>query len=654
MRCSARAVVVVAFVFLGTAIAAGPAQAEVAPGNPYTWGSFGFTGAINPEGGAFLGQYVWVVDNDDGSSSLRGYEPNGGAAGYVNTVYRDPFPTTTEGRFDTISDVIFDNADNLLIVADAGRNRLLWYERTNAVVAQPVDYGTVGQMPGPVSNGATAGSGDGQFSGLDGMAISPNGTRELFVADSGNARIQVFAVTPSGLTHSRNITSGDWVSGSNEPVDVTIDEETGNAYVAMNGNTGNLIEIVPPGASAPSGGFTPDPITGIYDNVVVNNNEHVLYASNAASIDIFSLQTNARLGTYTFTEFSDPPNGVDDDGVRFVKYFDIEDSTGEIYMTRDNPINGGPDTSDDEAPPAVYNTTGWPTCTLAPPIDLAPGGSVTFTPSCTDADGAPVREFTIGAQPSLGSATASPALDSLTYDAPASGSGATSVPFHVTTMNGRSQLYHQPVNVAGPAAPPPANTPTAQKDANLSRSTGTILIKLPGSNEYVELEQDAVVPLGTIVDARDGVAFVTFARPDGSTYTGKFWAGVFQILQTGGGDPVGVVKLRDDQVGKAQAARAALAVGSAEKQIELWIAKKKKKKGKRKNQVWGDGKGKFRTDGRNGSASVRGTRWWTANYTYTSGFKVAEGTVVVRDKVKKKNVTLRKGKSYFAWNRGRG
>ena len=64
--------------------------------------------------------------------------------------------------------------------------------------------------------------------------------------------------------------------------------------------------------------------------------------------------------------------------------------------------------------------------------------------------------------------------------------------------------------------------------------------------------------------------------------------------------------------------------------------------------LWGDGKGKFRTEGKYAAATVRGTKWLVEDTCAGTLTKVTQGTVSVRDKVRHKTFTVRKGKSYLA------
>src|SRR5207245_577883 len=54
--------------------------------------------------------------------------------------------------------------------------------------------------------------------------------------------------------------------------------------------------------------------------------------------------------------------------------------------------------------------------------------------------------------------------------------------------------------------------------------------------------------------------------------------------------------------------------------------------------LWGDGAGAFRTRGRFAAAAIRGTRWLTDDRCDGTLTRVAQGSVLVRDFVKRKNV----------------
>jgi hypothetical protein len=65
-------------------------------------------------------------------------------------------------------------------------------------------------------------------------------------------------------------------------------------------------------------------------------------------------------------------------------------------------------------------------------------------------------------------------------------------------------------------------------------------------------------------------------------------------------------------------------------------------------QLWGSGQGRFRTRGRFAAATVRGTRWLTADRCDGTLTRVTQGVVQVNDLRATRQVTLRPGGSYLA------
>ena len=65
-------------------------------------------------------------------------------------------------------------------------------------------------------------------------------------------------------------------------------------------------------------------------------------------------------------------------------------------------------------------------------------------------------------------------------------------------------------------------------------------------------------------------------------------------------------------------------------------------------KLWGNGKGKFRSNGTYSSATVRGTVWLTQDECDGTLTRVRRGRVSVRDFMRKKTVTVKAGHSYLA------
>jgi predicted outer membrane repeat protein len=173
--------------------------------------------------------------------------------------------------------------------------------------------------------------------------------------------------------------------------------------------------------------------------------------------------------------------------------------------------------------------------------------------------------------------------------------------------------------------------PVAGESIVASKSQGTVKVRLPGSDDFFVLQDGQQLPMGTTFDTSHGRVNIR-ADQGGGVANKKAWfyQGVFKVNQTKGKKPLTTLtmtgKLQCGGKGKASAAL-------------------KKKKTRR---LWGNGKGHFRTKGKNSAATVLGTKWLVEDRCNGTLTKVVRGVVKVRDFKKKKTVTVRAGHSYFA------
>jgi hypothetical protein len=164
------------------------------------------------------------------------------------------------------------------------------------------------------------------------------------------------------------------------------------------------------------------------------------------------------------------------------------------------------------------------------------------------------------------------------------------------------------VVLAPTPAPTPTNTPTVTlpppvlgDSTNLNPVSGTILIKLPGSNTFISLPAGTNVPIGSTVNADNGTVSITLALPNGTTETGEFYDGEFVLTQAPDGTFTPVITggsflgCPRAQTGKHSGRASA--------------SSSKKKPGTVVRQLWGNAHGNYTTKGRYGSASVSGTIW---------------------------------------------
>jgi hypothetical protein len=190
--------------------------------------------------------------------------------------------------------------------------------------------------------------------------------------------------------------------------------------------------------------------------------------------------------------------------------------------------------------------------------------------------------------------------------------------------------------------------------------SGEVFIKLPAGAKprqaapgtpagFTPLKGAVVLPVGTSVHAVRGRLALTAAagaKKGGATPTQKadFYDGIFKIRQSKAKKPVTDLTLSTPDFSKICGANARSVIGGS------FSAKKSKKKTSKKvaSQLWGDGKGAFRTTGRHSAATVRGTKWLTQERCDGTLTRVTRGVVRVLDKTLKKTVTVRAGGSYLA------
>lgn len=166
--------------------------------------------------------------------------------------------------------------------------------------------------------------------------------------------------------------------------------------------------------------------------------------------------------------------------------------------------------------------------------------------------------------------------------------------------------------------------------------SGTVLIKLPNGN-FVELQPGDAIPNQSVIDTTKGTIQISTQGGDGSAQTAAFRGGVFTLLRNGS-SPLTTLKLTGPLAGCGRRSLSSQAVAS----------------GGRGRSLWGSGKGKFRTQGKRGSGSVRGTTWQVTDRcdgsTSIQSLKgKSQGIVDARDFGKpRKRIVLKPGQSYIA------
>src|SRR5436190_2111471 len=78
---------------------------------------------------------------------------------------------------------------------------------------------------------------------------------------------------------------------------------------------------------------------------------------------------------------------------------------------------------------------------------------------------------------------------------------------------------------------PTFRRPVAQQSGNLLPESGSVLVRVPGSLRYVPVQALTSIPVGSIIDARNGVVLLTVSDGLGHLFTGEFRGGLFRFTQ---------------------------------------------------------------------------------------------------------------------------
>jgi hypothetical protein len=183
------------------------------------------------------------------------------------------------------------------------------------------------------------------------------------------------------------------------------------------------------------------------------------------------------------------------------------------------------------------------------------------------------------------------------------------------------------------AAAVPEPEPVLGRTARATLVSGSVLV---GSGiDLRPLRGREIVPVGSTVDATDGRVLLELASAPGADrqrfgrfMDAEFFDGAFTIAQRTTSSLVDLRLLDESGLTLRSLARASAR--------------------KRKLRVWGKARGRFRTSGRNGAATVRGTEWLTSEQELGTLFRVKEGVVDVREFASGRVVRLRAGEEFLA------
>ena len=212
----------------------------------------------------------------------------------------------------------------------------------------------------------------------------------------------------------------------------------------------------------------------------------------------------------------------------------------------------------------------------------------------------------------------------------------------------------------GGGGPPPAgggplhladlDDPTLGVDVNVEALAGTVLVGIPNAAAraartgrasqkgitFVPLSEAQQIPVGSFLNTRRGTVRMESANLAGRRQRGNFSRGLFQVKQSRKRRLKGLT----DLVMKGSSFRPCRAAGA--KRASASLSRRAIRR------LRSSARGRFRTTGRNSSATVRGTKWEVIDRCDGTLTKVTRGRVAVRDFRRKRNILVRAGKSYLA------
>jgi sugar lactone lactonase YvrE len=454
-----------------------------------------------------------------------------------------------------------------------------------------------------------SGSGDGQFSLPNDLAVGPGGI--VYVADSNNNRIQKFTSDGAFLAKWGTFGTGD---GQFKGAEGVAPDAAGNVYVADFGNqrvqefTANGAFIRKWGTQGSGDGqfFSPR-------GVAVDGAGNVLVLEFAGNRVQKFTPAGQFLGKWGSNGTRDgqfvAPTGIAIDGSGNVYVADRGNNRVQRFNSAGQFLG-------------KWGSRGTGLGQFGSPNDvaIAPNGNVLVS----DFDNNRVQEFTPGGAFVSTFNRLAPRSDTFRPGAMVFNSGGD---LYIEDWKGGAGNRILKVRQSVP--------PVLGRAVNVAVVSGAVFVKLPRRG-FVPLGAAQQIPVGSQLDTRRGtVRLTSAANSRGAVQSGDFSAGVFQVRQSRGGGGLTDVNLSGGSYRGCVVRGAGRALAS---RLSSRVVRR----------VRGNGRGRFRTRGRYSAATVRGTIWDTIDRCDGTLTRVKRGVVVVRDLRKRRNITVRAGRSYLA------
>ena len=497
--------------------------------------------------------------------------------------------------------------------------------------------------------GGVIGSGPGQFTNPDDVTVDSAGN--VYIADTSNDRIQKF--TPDGRFISQFGTIGTDAGELTNPNAVAVDA-AGNAYVADRSNH-RVMQFDSSGAFVRGWGWSVDTAADALETCTASSGCEIGTAVDSATRNggFFSPHAIAvdAAGDVYVSEFAGDQRVQRFDPAPIVSYVAGWGSPGSAPGQFARPVGLALDSSPsvfvadrDNSRVQKFTTTGSFIQTIgslgsgdgqinvAEDVAVDPDGNLWVAESNNrrvqkfTADGAFLASYT-GYQPGSGKFVPAAIAFSPQGDL-----------YAIDSTAGENYRILR-LRETAPA-------PVLGKEVAVDVVKGEVLIKLPAGSAhasqkgagFVPLTEARTVPVRSILDTRRGTVKLTAARDKaGKTQSGKFSAGVFQVLQSRKPRQKGLTELRL----KGSSFRPCRTAGGAGAESAALSRRAIRRLRAR-------ARGRYRTGGRYSAATVRGTVWTTVDRCDGTLTTVKRGKVEVRDFRRKKTILLKAGKSYLA------
>jgi uncharacterized delta-60 repeat protein len=222
--------------------------------------------------------------------------------------------------------------------------------------------------------------------------------------------------------------------------------------------------------------------------------------------------------------------------------------------------------------------------------------------------------------------------------------GTYTVGVRVTDPRGGAATAQRRIAVlSGPLVP----QPLLGKQGVARPVSGTVRYRLPGTRKFRPMTDLTAIPNGTEIDSRKGKVLLTVLHDASGRLDGaRFYDGRFIFKQGKGAVPLTTLKLTNGTLSKCRKRKGARA------SVLAVAAKIPRSSGHRR--LWGNGRGRFRTRGRYGAATVRGTKWLTDDRCDGTLVRVKRGKVAVKDlqRPRKQARVVKAGQELFVKKRG--